>query len=127
MIHSRPKTDLGFGRSAGFTLVELAVVVAIIGVLAATAGVQYLETLQRVRVARAIIELRAIAVEFDLMGDDLATLRWQKRASIAWIHGAGPIGTCCSKVSCRPSLPRWTERFRTSVPISMPAVRIPTV
>jgi general secretion pathway protein G len=49
----------------GFTLVELAIAVAIIGVLGALAIGQYLAYIERVRVARAVIELRDIAARLD--------------------------------------------------------------
>lgn len=48
--------------------------IAIIGVLAGTAGVQYSKFLDRARTARAIVELRGIASQLDPMGDDDAVL-----------------------------------------------------
>ena len=47
----------------GFTLVEIAIVMAIIGVLAGVGGSRYARYLERARVASAIIELRGIAAE----------------------------------------------------------------
>jgi len=61
-------------RSAGFTLIEIAVVLAIIGILSSTAGVQYFKMLERARIARAIVELRAIAADLDPMGDENSKL-----------------------------------------------------
>jgi general secretion pathway protein G len=52
-------------RSRGFTLVELAIVVAILGVLAAITLAQYLTYIERVRVARAIIDLKDISSHLD--------------------------------------------------------------
>jgi general secretion pathway protein G len=52
-------------RSGGFTLVELAIVVAIMGVLAAITLAQYLTYIERVRVARAVIELKDISSHLD--------------------------------------------------------------
>ena len=52
-------------RGRGFTLVELAIVVAIIGVLGALSLAQYLAYIERVRVARAVIELKDIAAQLD--------------------------------------------------------------
>jgi general secretion pathway protein G len=69
--HSR---SLGATDARGFTLLEIAVVIAILGVLAATAGVRYLDMIERARQARTIVELRGIAAELDPMGDDGARL-----------------------------------------------------
>lgn len=52
-------------RTRGFTLVELAIVVAIIGVLGALTLAQYLAYIERVKVARAVIELKDIAAQLD--------------------------------------------------------------
>jgi general secretion pathway protein G len=49
----------------GFTLVELAIVLAILGVLGALSLTQYLAYIDRVRVARAIIELKDISAQLD--------------------------------------------------------------
>jgi general secretion pathway protein G len=49
----------------GFTLVELVVAVAILGVLAALTLSEYLAYIERVRVARAVIELKDISAQID--------------------------------------------------------------
>lgn len=61
-------------RAGAYTLVELSIVLAIIGILASTAGVQYTRALERARMARAIAELQGIAKQLEPMGDDRATL-----------------------------------------------------
>jgi general secretion pathway protein G len=49
----------------GFTLVELAIALAILGVLGALTLSQYMAYIDRVRVARAVIELKDISAQLD--------------------------------------------------------------
>jgi general secretion pathway protein G len=49
----------------GFTLIEIAVVLAIVGVLAAIASTSYEAYIERVRVLRAVIEIRNIATTLE--------------------------------------------------------------
>ena len=53
-------------RDRGFTLIEILFIVAITGVLAGLAGTQYLAYVDRARVAKAIAELRNLAVEVEV-------------------------------------------------------------
>ena len=49
----------------GFTLVELAIALAIMGILGALTITQYMAYIERVRVARAVIELKDISAQLD--------------------------------------------------------------
>ena len=57
-------------RNRGFTLVELAVVLAVVGVLASIATTKYQEFLERARVASAIAEMQGIARMLDSLQID---------------------------------------------------------
>lgn len=64
-------------RTGGFTIVELLAVVAIIGTLAAIALPKTREAVRRARVARAIGDIEAIAIDLDSqdsLPDDLSAL-----------------------------------------------------
>src|SRR5262245_11299608 len=52
-------------RRRGFTLVELAIALAILGVLGALSLNQYLAYIERVRVARAVVEMKDITSQLD--------------------------------------------------------------
>jgi general secretion pathway protein G len=52
-------------RRRAFTLIELAVVVAILGVMAALASTAYDSYIERVRVLRAVIEIKNMATELE--------------------------------------------------------------
>lgn len=51
----------------GFTLIELAITLAIVGILASVGGSQYTVYLDRARMARAIVELRGLSGNLDLL------------------------------------------------------------
>jgi general secretion pathway protein G len=61
-------------RVRGFTLVELAIALAILGVLGALSINQYLAYIERVRVARAVIELKDITAQLDPIAFEGGTL-----------------------------------------------------
>lgn len=52
-------------RSLGFTLIELMIVVAILGILSALSSVQYLSYIEKVRVTRAIFDIKKLQTELD--------------------------------------------------------------
>ncbi len=52
-------------RRQAFTLIELVIALAIMGVLSALTVSQYLAYIERVRVARAVIELKDITAQID--------------------------------------------------------------
>src|SRR5262245_28625271 len=52
-------------RRRGFTLVELAIALAIMGILSALTITQYLAYIDRVKAARAIVELKDISAQID--------------------------------------------------------------
>lgn len=54
----------------GYTIVELAIVLSIVGILAAVGGSQYWSYLDRARTARAIAELQAIAKQLEPLPDE---------------------------------------------------------
>lgn len=60
-------------RRTGYTLVEISITLAIVGILMAVSGSQYVAYLDRARTARAIAELHAIADTIDPGGDEDAT------------------------------------------------------
>jgi general secretion pathway protein G len=62
------------GRLRGFTLVELAIALAILGVLGALSLNQYLAYIERVRVARAVIEMKDITSQLDPIAFEGGTL-----------------------------------------------------
>ena len=51
--------------SRGFTIIEIMIVLAIIGLLAVISGSNYLSYIEKVRVGSAIASIRAIAVQLD--------------------------------------------------------------
>jgi general secretion pathway protein G len=53
-------------RAAGFTLVELSIAIAIVGVMAALGITNYRGYIERVRVAKAIVDLKGIGVQLDV-------------------------------------------------------------
>ena len=58
---AKQRASAGIRHSGGFTLIELMIAVAIVGILSSLAAPNYLDFIERARVARSVAELHMIA------------------------------------------------------------------
>jgi general secretion pathway protein G len=104
MPSRRVRSSRGLPRSAGYTLIEIAITLTIVGILAAVGGSQYGAYLDRARTARAIAELHAIADTIDPGGDEDAT--YPATLADAGISALDPWGNPYQYLLIQGNLPR---------------------
>lgn len=81
------------GRQSGFTLVELLVVLAILGLLVAIASPQVLKYLSRAKVDTAQIEIKNLSAALDLYMIDVGRYPTQQEGLAALITNPGGLPT----------------------------------
>ena len=87
----------------GFTLVELLIVIAIIGVLAALLMSNFIGVRQRARDAQRKSDLKQIQSALELYRSDLGLYPATISACGAKLTGGSPVNTYMEKIPCDPS------------------------
>ena len=126
-------------RSAGFTLIEIMVVVVIIGVLAATIIPQFIGTTHDAKVSAAkghVAELESALERFNVHMDRYPTAeegsrRWWKRHRPRTRNGAARTSSCCvpipGEIHTNTGVPAFTTQpastFGPEAPMALTAAR----
>jgi general secretion pathway protein G len=103
-------------RVAGFTLVEVMIAGAILGVLAALCTTNYLIYIERVRVARAIVEIKGIATHLGvttIQGGNLPP-----SLAAARLSGLDPWGRPYQYLQIAGTIPGPVRRDQFLVPLN---------
>jgi general secretion pathway protein G len=122
--HERRGSSIGGPRGSpdqrGFTLVELLVVLAILGLLVAVATPQVLKYLARARVETAKIEMRSIATALDLYLVDVGRYPSQQEGLQALVANPGGLaswqGPYLKSGASGVPLDPWRHPYQYSIP-----------
>lgn len=107
--------EIRAGRALGaYTLVELSIALAIVGILVSITGSQYMSYLDRARMARAIVELRNFAAQIDPSGDEDAS--WPATLAEAGITANDPWGNPYQYLLIDGNLPRGLAANEPALP-----------
>lgn len=111
----RRRTDAaGAVARRGYTLIELSIVFAIIGLVCAVAGSQYMSYLERARMARAIAEIKGIATQLEVLPGE--RLDYPAQLADIGIDLRDPWGNPYQYLAIAGNLPRGVARAEMALP-----------